>query len=121
MTSIFCTFQVCGFHGWPDAPEAYSYLRALHRHVFHARVDCKVEHNDRAVEFIDFKAKAQKAFESLGEVVDTAWSDIGIYFGSKSCEMLATELLKELRGKGYLVTRVEISEDGENGSTVTSA
>ena len=114
MTSIFCTFQVPGFHCWKAAPDDSGYLRDMHRHVFHVRVECRVQHDDRDTEFIYFKQFAKSHFEALG-----ARTDLGVKFGEQSCEMLANALRKRLCGCGHLVTRIEVSEDAENGSIVT--
>jgi hypothetical protein len=115
MTTVFCTFQVPGFHNWEGAPDEFAYLRSVHRHMFHVCVSTKVLHNDRDIEFIWMKAVATSEFSSLGTK-----SILGIEFGGKSCEMLATELMQKLHNEEHWdVVSISVSEDGENGATVT--
>ena len=116
-TSVFCTFRVAGFHHWPTAPDKYAYLRHAHRHVFYVRVDAKVEDKDRAIEFIEFKHHAERRFGFLSNEGVSGRLMI-CDFGTRSCEQLASELLKQLLKDGYDVTRVEVSEDGENGGII---
>lgn len=101
---VWCTCQFEGFHCWPDAPERHIYLRYVHRHVFHVRVEWEVSHNERELEFIELKRKTLDHIRLIknGNVVDN-WS----------CEHWAEELLKQLQA-----CSVTVSEDGENGATV---
>ena len=110
---VYCTFQVPGYHRWPDALPAAKYLSFEHRHVFHVRVEIQVKHNERDVEFIRFKEIAKVAFESLGR--PSIYGDI--HFDGQSCETLATNLIQALGD--YEVVQVEVSEDGENGAVVS--
>jgi len=109
-TEVFCSLAVEGTHNWPECPfEEVAYLRDPHRHVFHIKAYKEVTHNDREVEFIILKHKIQDYF------VDTYYTDKNLcVFGSKSCEMIATELIKEFK-----LSRCEVSEDNENGAIVT--
>ena len=34
-----------GFHSWEDAPDEVSFLRNLHRHIFHVTAKWKVNHD----------------------------------------------------------------------------
>jgi hypothetical protein len=57
---IWVTFRKEGIHKYPAAltePNLadVSFLGYLHRHIFHFRVWMNVFHNDRDVEFIQFK------------------------------------------------------------------
>ena len=62
---IWVTFQKEGIHKYPAAltdpalatGDEYdvSFLGYPHRHIFHFRVAIKVTHNDRDIEFIQFK------------------------------------------------------------------
>lgn len=115
MTTVFCKFQVAGFHHWPDAPNRYAFLRESHRHVFHGRAEVSVVGTNREVEFIELKLEAQRAFSSMGHTSD--YSSI-LDFGARSCEMMAEELVGLLTKAGYAVSLVEISEDAENGARV---
>ena len=42
-------------HCWPDAPNAQSFLRNPHRHMFEVEVNIQVFHNDREIEYLAFK------------------------------------------------------------------
>ena len=63
--TIFVTFQKEGIHKYPAAAtdpmlatgDEYdvSFLASPHRHIFHFRVGIDVFHNDRDIEFIQFK------------------------------------------------------------------
>ena len=109
---IWVTFQFVGFHHWPDAPEVVSFLRALHRHVFHVKVGVRVVQSDRDVEFFILKNDVRKA------VTDTTLPEL-LNKPSMSCEMLAESIGSCLLSDGYNVMSVEVSEDGENGGVVT--
>lgn len=122
MKSVFCTFQVAGFHCWPTAPYPYKYLSLVHRHVFHVRVDvCVTE--DRGTEFIALKTVCTNLF--MDNCIDTIperflnlidGRDGHNFFGSKSCEHMAEILATVLRDKADIdVLSVEVNEDGENG------
>lgn len=102
---IFCTFRVPGFHHWPDSPERYSYLRAVHRHEFWFKVYFAVSHTDRHIEFIDMKDQCSAWVRDLISKPETI---------SWSCERWAREVLVAFRA-----SRVECSEDGENGAVVS--
>lgn len=104
---VFCTTQFEGFHCWPDAPREVDYLRSVHRHVFHVRVEKIVNHNDRDVEFITLKHEVNSTIAELqreqSATVLPTWS----------CETWATKLLERLK-----LSKCEVSEDGENGAIV---
>jgi hypothetical protein len=107
--TIFVTFSKEGMHRYPDAPAGVEFLKFEHRHIFHYRVTLQVTHNDRDVEFILFKRELESLFAAGTMKIDY-----------KSCEMLAEDLI------GYISLKypareisVEVSEDGENGATLT--
>lgn len=105
VTEVFCTLQFQGIHNWPGCPiEAVKYLRDPHRHMFHVRAHKKVYHNDRDVEFINLK-------NHITAYIANLYPDGQM--GSTSCEMLASLLMKE-----FDLCRVEVNEDGENGSVM---
>ena len=110
-TSIFITTSFVGFHCWPQAPEDTEFLRTLHRHVFHVRVEVGVS-DSRQVEFFQLKSDV----ETL--IVDYVLPHLRKNIDS-SCEQLAQYLLVRVYNAGYAAVRsVTISEDGENGATV---
>jgi len=98
-----------GFHFWKDAPKDVSFLRNLHRHLFHVSVVVKVDHLNRDIEYFQLKRKAIKFTPKLQKILKKG----------ASCEMIACELSEYI----YRVTkspyiRVKVSEDGENSSIV---
>jgi hypothetical protein len=110
-TAVVITLQYEAFHNWqgvrealPDNPEIH-FLFDRHRHIFHIKLEKRVTHDDRDVEIILFKRQVQKYLQKKygqpGEL------------GSKSCEMIAEELLKK-----FECETVEVLEDNENGAKV---
>lgn len=107
--SIFVQFRKEGIHRYPDAPEGVEFLRNPHRHIFHFKATVSVEHNDRDIEFILFKRELELLYDVGAMQVDY-----------KSCEMLAEELINYIVGAyPNRTVSVEVSEDGENGATLT--
>ena len=116
--TIFVTFQKEGIHRYPAAAtdpmlatgDEYdvSFLASPHRHIFHFRVAIDVFHNDRDIEFIQFK----RWLENL-------YKDSILALDYKSCEMIADDLYIQIAGRypGRNVT-IEVSEDGENGCVI---
>ena len=106
-TSIFVTFDFVGFHCWPDAPEEVGYLRSRHRHLFKVRAEVSVEHSNRAIEYHTLKRELQTDAHE-------------VEFGSLSCELIALRILQGTveRHPGRPYYRIEVSEDGENGSII---
>jgi len=102
--SIWIRFQFEAFHRWKDAPDEVAFLRDRHRHLFHVRVEWPVSHANRDREFFIEQRKAQRAVEWLRLEPDSEeWS----------CETWAARI-----GESVGASRVEVSEDGENGATV---
>ena len=115
---IWVTFQKEGVHCYPAAAtdpmlatgDEYdvSFLANLHRHIFHFRVAIAVTHNDRDIEFIQFK----RWLESL--YVNTI-----LQLDYKSCEMISDDLYLQIATKyPNRDVWIEVSEDGENGCSV---
>ena len=117
---IWVTFQKEGIHKYPAAAtdpnlatgDEYdvSFLANPHRHIFHFRVWLGVTHNDRDVEFIQFKRWLEKLYSSNEGVLSLDY---------KSCEMMSDDLYAQVSQR-YPDREVwiEISEDGENGSFI---
>jgi hypothetical protein len=117
---IWVTFRKEGMHKYPAAAtdpnlatgDEYdvSFLANLHRHIFHFRVWLSVTHNDRDVEFIQFKRWLEKLYSSNEGVLSLDY---------KSCEMMSDDLYAQVSQR-YPDREVwiEISEDGENGSFI---
>ena len=113
---IWVTFQKEGIHKYPAAltdpklatGDEYdvSFLGYPHRHIFHFQVAIEVFHDDRDIEFIQFKRWMEKLYAEKTLQLDF-----------KSCEMMSDDLYVEIakRYPGRTV-EIEVSEDGENGS-----
>lgn len=116
--SIFVQFQKEGVHLYPAAAtdpklatgdwDDVSFLSVAHRHIFHFRVRIEVFHNDRDIEFIQFKRWLEKLYNE----------DI-LELNHKSCEMISDDLYTEISARypGRFV-EITIAEDGENGSVI---
>ena len=119
---IWVTFQKEGIHKYPAALEDpklatgdeydVSFLGYPHRHIFHFRVCIEVFHDDRDIEFIQFKRWLERLYS-----VDKSSGVLVLDY--KSCEMICDELAETINKK-YPNRRMEItvSEDGENGATI---
>jgi hypothetical protein len=118
LTTIWVTFQKEGIHRYPEAetnPELkdVSFLAYPHRHIFHFRVELEVFHDNRDIEFILLKRKLEQQYDSGALILDF-----------KSCEMIANDvyqyLARELDFANHPRTvSITVSEDNENGATVT--
>jgi len=115
---IWVTFQKEGIHKYPAAAtdpalatgDEYdvSFLGVPHRHIFHFRVSIDVFHNDRDIEFIQFK----RWLENL-------YRDGTLQLDFKSCEMMADDLYQQIATRyPERSVIIEVSEDGENGATI---
>ena len=117
---IWVTFTREGIHCYPAAAtdpmlatgDYYdvSFLASPHRHIFHFRVCIDVYHNDREIEFIQFKRWLERLYSS---------EQNSLQLDYKSCEMMSDELHAQSIAK-YPDREVwiEVSEDGENGSFI---
>jgi len=111
---IWVTFSKEGIHCYPAALEEpnladVNFLGYPHRHIFHFRVYIDVFHNDRDIEFIQFKRWLQGLYDNAVLALDY-----------KSCEMIADDLYLQIANR-YPERNViiSVSEDGENGCTIT--
>ena len=112
---IWVTFRKEGVHRYPAAGhdpklasgDEYdvSFLQYPHRHMFHFKVYLEVFHDDRDVEFIQFKRWLENLYNKGTLELDY-----------KSCEMMADDLHEQI-SKTYADRKIwiEVSEDGENG------
>lgn len=104
--------QFEGIHSYPEASGGEVYLRYPHRHMFHVEVKIEQFHDDRDIEYIEFKRWLTSLINRKDKYFD---------FGNKSCEMIAKELLDTINSKHpgrYL--SVKVLEDNENGAEVLS-
>ena len=115
---IWVTFQKEGIHKYPaalDDPSLatgdeydVSFIGYPHRHIFHFKVAIEVFHDDRDIEFIQFKRWLEKLY-----------SEKTLELDYKSCEMMADDLYAEIKIKyPKRDVRIEVSEDGENGCEI---
>ena len=121
---IWVTFRKEGVHCYPAAAtdpllatgDEYdvSFLASPHRHIFHFRVSIGVFHNDRDIEFIQFK----RWLENLYSSSDNNNSVLELNY--KSCEMIADDLYLQIAARypNRAVT-IDVSEDGENGCSIS--
>jgi hypothetical protein len=112
---IWITWQKEGIHKYPaaltdPALADVQFLGYPHRHMFHFRVWIDVFHNDRDLEFIQFKRWCESLYHGQGAVLS---------LDHKSCEMMADDLYIQIASR-YPGRRVhiEVSEDGENGALI---
>jgi hypothetical protein len=118
MRSIWVTFTKEGIHKYPAAltdpnlatGDEYdvSFLGYPHRHTFHFKVWIEVFHDDRDIEFIQFKRWLEKLYGSAELQLDY-----------KSCEMIAEDLAAEIQNKypGRYI-KISVAEDNENGCEI---
>lgn len=99
---ITVSFEFEGFHSWPGAPSQHAFLGVVHRHLFKCTAKKRVNHDNRDIEFIEFKRKVQAYAASH-------------FFGPHhmSCEMMAVQLIE-----AFDLASCSVTEDGENGAHV---
>ena len=118
-SKIWVTFRREGTHKFPAAltdpkfktGDEYdvSFLGYPHRHMFHFKIAIEVFHDDREIEFIQFKRWLENLY---GKGV--------LELDYKSCEMMATDLYQQIRAKyPKREVTIDVSEDGENGAVIT--
>jgi len=117
--TIFVRFQKEGIHCYPAAAtdpalatgDEYdvSFLASPHRHIFHFEVTIQVFHNDRDIEFIQFKRWLENLY--AGGTLELNY---------KSCEMISDDLYEQIAAR-YPERNIiiNVSEDGENGATIS--
>ena len=115
---VWVTFEEEGLHKYPaalDDPKLatgdkydVSFLGYIHRHIFKFRVWIEVFHDDRDIEFIQFKRWMNELYEG----------ELNVDF--QSCEMISDDLYLKIQER-YPSRNVwiEVSEDGENGALTT--
>ena len=115
---IWVSFQKEGIHRYPAAAtdpklatgDEYdvSFLASPHRHIFHFKVHIEVFHDDRDIEFIQFKRWLENLYKGGTLVLDY-----------KSCEMISDDLFAQISARypdRDIV--INVSEDGENGCEI---
>jgi len=116
--SIFVKFQKEGIHRYPGADtnpalatgdwDDVSFLALPHRHIFHFNVRIEVFHNDRDIEFIQFKRWLERLY-----------SEGTLNLDHRSCEMIADDLYTQIHSRyPNRFIEIEVSEDNENGCKI---
>ena len=117
---IKVSFKREGIHKFPGADtnpdyatgdwRDVSFLGYPHRHIFYFYVTLGVSHNDRDVEFIQFKRELERLYDE----VDSSTAVLKLDY--QSCEMIAESLINYIEEKyPNRAVRVEVYEDNENG------
>jgi len=112
---IWITFNKEGIHMYPAAAsdpklktgDEYdvSFLGTPHRHIFHFKVYIEVFHDDRDIEFIQFKRWLEKLY-----------SEGTLQLNYKSCEMISRDLHATIKARyPNREIWISVSEDNENG------
>jgi hypothetical protein len=120
-TNIWVTFTKEGIHKYPAAltdpklatGDEYdvSFLGYPHRHIFHFKIEIQVFHDDRDIEFIQFKRWLENLYSTGTLELDY-----------KSCEMICDDLAGQINNKyPNRKLNITVSEDNENGATCTYA
>lgn len=112
---VYVPFVKEGYHMFPEAATDpkyatgdhmdVSHLGLRHFHYFHFKVWVEVTHANRDIEFIQLR----RWLESL---YDTG----ALELNAKSCEMLSDDLHKVIFAKYPVAIRIDVAEDGINGS-----
>ena len=116
--TIFVRFQKEGIHKYPAAAtdpklatgDEYdvSFLATPHRHIFHFEVSIEVFHNDRDIEFIQFKRWLENQYSQGILALDY-----------KSCEMISDDLYEVIATRyPDRSVAIQVSEDNENGAHI---
>jgi hypothetical protein len=115
LNMIWVTFAKEGIHMYPAAAtdpklktgDEYdvSFLGTPHRHIFHFKIYIQVFHDDRDIEFIQFKRWLEKCY-----------NDGTLELNHKSCEMISRDLHDTISAR-YPSREIwiSVSEDNENG------
>jgi len=76
--------------------------------IFHFRVGIEVFHNDREIEFIQFK-----------RWIENLYGNGTLELDNKSCEMISDSLYEAIASRyPERDIHISVSEDNENGSTI---
>jgi len=129
MRNIWVTFTKEGIHKYPGADtdpklatgkwDDVSFLGYPHRHTFHFKVWIEVFHNDRDIEFIQFKRWLERLFGGHGSQNDNDSISSVLQLDFKSCEMIADDLAKQIQWKyPNRDLKISVAEDNENGCEI---
>lgn len=104
---VYGSFE--GLHHWKDAPESEYFLRNLHRHLFTVEVWIEQKHNDRDIEYYNFKTKLKGWLDTIVKNVPN----------TSSCEMFC-DYIQALISYNYpnRDLKITVKEDGFEGACV---
>jgi hypothetical protein len=131
---VICTWRQEYFHKWERALDDVEYLRDLHRHELHIKVELEVFGFDREIEIISLKNDLDMFLkrsisgtsvlphrdESTTDSTEWGRMHESIFRNKASCEEIAlflSEYLRRSYGRHRDCT-VTVLEDGENGAVV---
>ena len=103
-TSVIICLDVDGFHRYPNAPKAVSFLRKKHRHTFKIKVAVQVETLDREKEIFLLR-------DDLQDYINEAFG-CPAQFNTMSCEMIAKEVLEFFEPENAIWCEVYEEETG---------
>lgn len=110
MLSVWIKFRSERLHSWPDAPSdlLHAHLRQPHRHLFHVRVEVRVDDSQRQI-----------SFEALRQNAWNCWNEAIPVESFHSCEEMALRLGNALTtlDPGLDIWSIDVSEDGESGAS----
>ncbi len=107
---IIIKIVVEGLHYWEECNiDNVSYLRNLHRHLFHIRCEKEVSGLNREIEIISFKKKVEEYLHKC------FYNDVYkcLNFKDLSCEMIA-----QLLFEAFELNMCSVLEDNENGAKI---
>tara|TARA_R100000805_G_C3589111_1_gene91365 strand:+ start:82 stop:405 length:324 start_codon:yes stop_codon:yes gene_type:complete len=103
-SNIIVNLQYEAIHYWPNCNiKEVEFLKHPHRHIFHICCKKEVTHNDRDIEIIKLKR----------EILFYLNEEYQGNFVSRSCEMIAEELMIIFK-----LNYCRVLEDNENGAEV---
>jgi hypothetical protein len=106
-------FELEGIHSYPACEGKYKeVLRVPHLHNFKISVKIQTKHNDREIEFLEFRDQVKEFTKGLPPF--NGWNS------AMSCEGIATEIINYLfrTYPGRAVT-VKVFEDSTNGAEIS--
>lgn len=115
---VYASIVKEGYHCFPEAAtdpryatgDEYdvSHLANKHMHYFYIKVWIEVKHNNRNIEFIQFR-----------RWLDSLYTNNTLQLNNKSCEMIAEDLFGVIAEKyPNLEVRIDVSEDNINGALI---
>lgn len=109
---VWITTQKAAVHSYPTPPAVVGFLQYPHRHLFKFKILIQVFHTDREIEFLLLQSFIEDIIEDINKSPDHTYS----------CEMISdllhSAILEQYCENRDREIRIEVSEDGENGSYI---